>query len=93
MSLAWLRAFRRVSQRNSYLLWSARELGSHLADPVVTISRGAMFSEGNEVTLTIDGEKRKLRLGWLARIARTESFSYFVIAVFLLLYIALLFQF
>jgi len=52
-----------------------------------------MFSEGNEVTLTIDGEKRKLRLGWLARIARTESFSYFVIAVFLLLYIALLFQF
>jgi len=64
-----------------------------LADPVVTISRGAMFSEGNEVTLTIDGEKKKLRLSWLARIARTESFSYFVIAVFMLLYIALLFRF
>jgi hypothetical protein len=64
-----------------------------LADPVVTISRGATFSEGNEVALTIDGEKKKLRLGWLARIARTESFSYFVIAAFMLLYIALLLRF
>jgi hypothetical protein len=93
VSLAWLHAYRRASQDNSYFLWSARELESYLADPVVTISRGATFSEGNEVALTIDGEKKKLRLGWLARIARTESFSYFVIAVFMLLYVALLFRF
>jgi len=93
VSLAWLHAYRRASQHNSYFLWSARELESYLADPVVTISRGATFSEGNEVALTIDGEKKKLRLGWLARIARTESFSYFVIAAFMLLYIALLFRF
>jgi len=93
VSLVWLHAYRRASQHNSYFLWSARELESYLADPVVTISRGAMFSEGNEVTLTIDGEKKKLRLSWLARMARTESFSYFVIAVFMLLYIALLFRF
>ena len=93
VSLAWLHAYRRASQHNSYFLWSARELESYLADPVVTISRGATFSEGNEVALTIDGEKKKLRLGWLARIARTESFSYFVIAAFMLLYIGLLFRF
>jgi len=93
VSLAWLHAYRRASQHNSYFLWSARELESYLADPVVTISRRATFSEGNEVALTIDGEKKKLRLGWLARIARTESFSYFVIAAFMLLYIALLFRF
>jgi hypothetical protein len=93
VSLAWLHAYRRASQHNSYFLWSARELESYLADPVVTISRGATFSEGNEVALTIDGEKKKLRLGWLARIGRTESFSYFVIAAFMLLYIALLFRF
>lgn len=93
VSLAWLHAFSCASQHNSYFLWSARELENYLADPVVTISRGAMFSEGNEVTLTIDGEKKKLRLSWLARIARTESFSYFAIAVFMLLYIALLFRF
>jgi hypothetical protein len=93
VSLAWLHAYRRASQHNSYFLWSARELESYLADPVVTISRGATFSEGNEVALTIDGEKKKLRLGWLARIAGTESFSYFVIAAFMLLYIALLFGF
>ncbi|MCJ7456227.1 hypothetical protein MUP07_05710, partial [Candidatus Bathyarchaeota archaeon] len=67
VSLVWLHAYTRASQHNSYFLWSARELESYLADPVVTISRGAMFSEGNEVTLTIDGEKKKLRLSWLAR--------------------------
>lgn len=93
VSLVWLHTYRRASQHSSYFLWSARELESYLADPVVTISRGAMFSEGNEVTLTIDGEKKKLRLSWLARIARTESFSYFVIAMFMLLYIALLLRF
>jgi hypothetical protein len=93
VSLVWLHAHTRASEHNSYFLWSARELESHLADPVVTISRGAVFSEGNEVTLTIDGEKKKLRLSWLARIARTESFSYFAIAVFMVLYIALLFRF
>jgi len=94
VSLAWLNAYRRACQDNSYLLSSARELESYLVDPVVTISRGAMFSEGNEVTLTIDGEKKKLRLSWLARtqLAKTESFSYFVIAVFMVLYIALLFM-
>jgi len=94
VSLAWLHAYRRASQHNSYLLSSARELESYLADPVVTISRGAMFSEGNEVTLTIAGEKKKLRLSWLARtkLAETESFSYFVIAMFMVLYVALLFM-
>jgi hypothetical protein len=68
-------------------------LESYLADPVVTISRGTTFSEGNEVSLTIEGEKRKLRLGWLTRtkLAETESFSYFVIAMFIVLYVALLF--
>ena len=89
-SLVWLHAHRRASQYNNYFLWSARELETYLADPVVTISRGATFSEGNEVVFTIDGEKKRLRLSWFARIARTESFSYFAIAAFLLLYVALL---
>ena len=64
-----------------------------MADPVVTISRAAIFSEGNKVTLTIDGEKKKLRLSWLARtgLAKTESFSYFVIAMLMVLYVAFLF--
>jgi hypothetical protein len=93
VSLAWLHTYRRASQQSNYFMWSARELESHLADPVVTISRGATFSEGNEVTLTIDGEKKKLRLSWLARIATTESLSYFVIAVFMSLYSVLLFLF
>jgi hypothetical protein len=64
-----------------------------LADPVVLVSRAATFSEGNEVTLTIDGEKRKLRMSWLARtgLAKTESFSYFVIAMLVVLYLAFLF--
>jgi hypothetical protein len=65
-----------------------------LADPVVTISRGTSLSEGKEVTLTIDGEKRKLHLGWFATIqlAKTESFSDFVIAMFAILYGVLLFM-
>jgi hypothetical protein len=92
VSLVWLPAHRRACQHSSYLLSSARELESYLADPVVTISRGTAFSEGNEVSLTIEGEKRKLRLGWLTRtkLAETESFSYFVIAIFIVLYVALL---
>jgi hypothetical protein len=69
-------------------------LENYLADPVATISRGTTFSEGNEVTLTIDGEKKKLRLSWLTRIqlAKTESFSDFVIAMFAILYGVLLFM-
>jgi hypothetical protein len=68
-------------------------LESYLADPVVTISRGTEFSEGNEVALTIDGEKRRLRLGWLTRtqLAKTEPFSDFVIAMVAILYGLLLF--
>ena len=93
VSFAWLAAHRRASQHNGYLLSSARELENFLADPVVTISRAAMFSQGSEVTLTIDGEKRKLRLSWLARtgLARTDSFSYFVIAMLMVLYVTFLF--
>jgi len=92
-SLAWLPAHRRACQQSSYLHSSARELESYLADPVVTISRGTEFSEGNEVALTIDGEKRRLRLGWLTRtqLAKTEPFSDFVIAMVAILYGLLLF--
>jgi len=93
VSFAWLAAQRRACQHSSYLLSSVRELESFLADPVVLVSRAATFSEGNEVTLTIDGEKRKLRMSWLARtgLAKTESFSYFVIAMLVVLYLAFLF--
>jgi hypothetical protein len=93
MSLAWLAAHRRAFQHSSYLLSSARELEGLLADPVVTISRAAIFSQGNEVTLTIDREKTKVRLSWLARtgLAKTESFSYFVVAMIMVLYAAFLF--
>jgi len=93
LSLAWLAAHRRAFQLSSYLLSSARELEGLLADPVVTISRAAIFSQGNEVTFTIDGEKRKLRLSWLARtgLAKTEWFSYFVVAMLMVLYVAFLF--
>jgi hypothetical protein len=92
VSLMWLPAHQRACQHNSYLHSSARELESYLADPVVTISRGTTFSEGNEVTLTIEGERRNLRLSWLTRIqlAKTESFSDLVIAMFAILYGALL---
>jgi hypothetical protein len=92
VSLAWLPAHRRACQHNSYLHSSARELESYLADPVVTISRGMTFSEGDEVTLTIEGEKRNLRLSWLTRmqLAKTESFSDLVIAIFAIFYGALL---
>jgi len=95
VSLAWLFAYRRARQLNSYLLSSARELESYLADPVVTISRGTVFSQGKEVTLAIDGEKKKLRLSWLARteLAKNESFYYILIAIFMVVYIALLFTF
>jgi hypothetical protein len=93
VSFAWLGTHRRACQQNSYLLSSARELESHLADPVATISRAMIFSQGDEITLTINGEKKKLRLSWLARsgLARTESFSYFVIAMLMVLYVAFLF--
>jgi hypothetical protein len=93
VSFAWLVSHRRACEHNSYLLFSARELESHLADPVATIARAMTFSQGDEVTLTIDGEKKKLRLSWLARtgLARTESFSYFVIAMLMVLYVAFLF--
>jgi len=82
--LVWLHAHWRASQYNNYLALSARELENYLSDSVVTVSRGASFSEGNEVTLTIDNERKRLRLSWLPRLARTESFSYFSIASFLL---------
>ncbi|MGA2240095.1 MAG: hypothetical protein ABSG74_12885 [Candidatus Bathyarchaeia archaeon] len=93
VSFVWLVAHRRASQHSGYLLSSARELENLLADPVVTISRAAMFSQGSEVTLTIDGEKRRLRLSWLARtgLAETDSFSYFVIAMLMVLYVAFFF--
>lgn len=90
LCLVWLHAHSRASQYNNYLVWSARELESHLSDCIATVSRGASFSEGYEVTLTIDNEKKRLRLSWLPRLARTESFSYFSIASFLLLYVFLL---
>jgi hypothetical protein len=87
LSLVWLHGYRRASQYNDYLALSARELEKYLAEPVVTISRGALFLEGNQVTLTIDDKKKKLRLGLLPRLAETESFSYLMIAVFLLLFV------
>jgi hypothetical protein len=90
VSLAWLHIHSRASQHGTYFLWSARELESHLADPIVTISRGVIFSEGNEVAVMTNGEKKKLRLSWLARMTGAESSSYFVIVAFILLYIALL---
>lgn len=90
VSLAWLHIHSRASQHGTYFLWSARELESHLADPIVTISRGVVFSEGNEVAMMINGERKKLRLSWLARMTGTESFPYFAIVVFILLYIVLL---
>lgn len=95
VSLAWLVAYRRASQLSSYFLSSARELEGQLTEPVVTISRGIMFSEGKEVTLTIDGEKKKLRLSWLARtgLAENESFYHVLVAIFMVLYVGLLLPF
>jgi hypothetical protein len=92
LCLFWLHSHSHSSQYSRYLLLSACELESHLRDPVSTVSRGALFSEGNEVTLMIDNEKKKLRLGWLPRLAGTDSFSYLVIVTFLVLYIFLLFR-
>jgi len=95
VSLAWLYTYRRACQLNSYLVSSARELENYLADPVTTVSRGTEFSKGNEVALAIDGESKKLRLTWLARtsLAKTESFYYLLIGLFLILYVVLLFRF
>jgi hypothetical protein len=94
VTFAWLVAHRRACEHIDYILLSARELESHLADPVATIARGMMLSQGDEVTLTIDGEKRRLRLSWLARtgLARTEPFAYFVIVMLMVLYVAFLFM-
>jgi hypothetical protein len=93
VSFAWFVAHKRACEHIGYILFSARELETHLSDPVATIARAMMFSQGDEITLTIDGEKKKLRLSWLTRtaLARTESFSYFVIAMLMILYVAFLF--
>jgi phosphate/sulfate permease len=90
MCVAWFLLISRAFSYYKYWVMSARELEERLEDAAVkTVSRGATFAAGEEVSFILGGSETKYRMSWLARKAKAEQIAYLVISVFFAGYVLL----
>ena len=88
---SWLVLHTRAVGYNEYWVNSARELEEQfLNNPVRTLSRGGFFADGQTVNLLIDGKPKPLRMPWIGRMFRVRHAVRLVIAVFTVMYLAIL---
>jgi len=88
----WFILMKRDFEYQSYLIHSAREVEERYLNPIKTVSRGGAFVRGEPVELVISGASVKRRMSKIARLFRDRTVAYIVILVFVILYIAMLFQ-
>ena len=88
---SWLVLHARAVGYNEYWANSARELEEQfLNNPVRTLSRGGLFADGQTVKPLIDGKPKPLRMPWIGRMFRVRHAVRLVIAVFAIMYLAIL---
>ena len=92
LCIFWFLLMKRESKYADYYIKSARELEEKYLAPVVTVSRGALLAKGREVTLKNGCKDEPFQLDWWARLLRAKTIFYLVIALFILLYAAIIFQ-
>jgi hypothetical protein len=91
LCVLWLVLHARGVGYTLYWALSARELEEQfLNNPVRILSRGGLFADGQAVKLVIDGEHKRLRMNFIGRIFRIRWVAYSVLAVFALMYLAIL---
>ena len=86
----WFLLTKRGFGMYDYWIASTRELEEeHLADTVKTVSRGGKFADGAKIQLLTNGKKKDYPMSWFGRL-RVRWVSYLVIALFIVMYIAIL---
>jgi len=87
--LLWFLLVKRSFDYAEYYTHSAREIEEqHLSHVSTTVSRGGPFSKGQEVVITIGGQRTHRRLSWPGRLVRARTAAYFTIGFFFLVYVA-----
>jgi hypothetical protein len=93
LCLLWLILMKRGFDYQIYYILSASELEErYLAGTVKTISRGAAFACGKEVSIQTGNGLTNRRMGFWSRLLTAQSASYFVIILFMIVYIVMLLQ-
>jgi len=88
LCLLWISLMMRSSELADYFTLTAREIEEKYLSPTIsTVSRGGKLSNGNSITITINGQEISKRLSWPARIMHAKYISYIVIVIFIVLYI------
>lgn len=91
LCLLWFALHARGSGYTIYWPLSAREIEEkYFNDDVKVFSRGGRFSAGHPVNITIDGQKKTVRMNLIGRLIKVEWVAYLVITIFAVIYIALL---
>ena len=91
LCIAWVLLTVRSFDFYKYWILSARELEERLVGPVPTVSRGAGFADGREITFrTREPQLHQLRR--LSRLAKVETVTYCIISVFAVVYLLTMFS-
>jgi hypothetical protein len=92
LCLIWFMLVQRHLQLSIFFLFSAREIEEcYLKDTLRTFHNGGKFSDGEPVTLTIDGKEKKCQMGFPEKIVKGRISLYGIIVIFTLFYFAAFF--
>jgi len=88
----WYPVIEREDEYANYYVRSARELEEkYLSDPVKTVSRGKLFSDGKVVTIDTSAEPRdQVQMGWLARLWPAKLAARVILLLLAVIYISIL---
>jgi len=87
LCIAWLLLTVRSFDYHSYWILSAREIEERHLSPAATVSRGAEFAKGKQITFEMRAKPQLCQLRWLSKVAHVETVIYGIICVFALAYV------
>ena len=88
LCVLWFLLSKRGFENYYYWIKTARELEeAHLSDIIVTVSRGAKYVDGNEVVLTLDGNKEKMQMSVLGKLLNVQKVWYIMISIFAIVHV------
>ena len=92
LCLSWILLTKRSFEYYNYWIFSSREIEeNYLSDAVQTVSRGAIFADGKQVSFQTRPALQHQASAQLPNI-KIQTVSYVIIAVFMVLYVVTFFQ-
>jgi hypothetical protein len=87
LCVLWWLLMDRSFSRFDYWIHSARELEERMAGPITTLTRGAEFAQGCEVTFKLADGNRRLRMTWSGRVSTVRAAQRAAVVLFAAVYV------